>query len=214
MLGSLCLMGVLKPYMDQSTRTYVINQYNSLITHKANSACIKLHYKYNTVNVNLYIDAYDPNSVALSMVLILDKKYYFTALNILNTGSGSEFLKEIPSPILSAILDSNNKLTSFFNEMERQILQGGFIRASYKKDTYFKNTLAYNNNDDAKPFWQGLRNVHMPNSTVDKLLSRGDISRETLLKIQDKGFTLVRTSDYNRRKQLKLILDGAGIDLS
>ena len=46
-----------------------------------------------------------------------------------------------------------------------------------------------------------------------KLSTRADISLETLKKIQQEGYTLVRTRDPNQRKELTLILQEIGITL-
>ena len=51
----------------------------------------------------------------------------------------------------------------------------------------------------------------MTDDTLEKLSERADISRKTLLAIQEKGFTLVRTDDSDKRRNLKIILDEIGI---
>ena len=53
----------------------------------------------------------------------------------------------------------------------------------------------------------------MTDETLYKLNSRADISLDTLRKIQEEGYTLVRTSELKERKELTLILERIGIRL-
>ena len=54
----------------------------------------------------------------------------------------------------------------------------------------------------------------MTDDTLYKLNARADITLETLQKIQDEGYTLVRTADPEKRKELTLILQNIDIELS
>lgn len=65
--------------MDEKTKKHLINQYNG-IPRKTGATCLKYHYLYNTVHVNVYFDAFDINSVTLSIVLALENKYYYTCM--------------------------------------------------------------------------------------------------------------------------------------
>ena len=152
--------------MEKSTRTYLVNKYNR-ISQKTSATCLKYHYVYNTIHVNIYFDAWDRKSVSLSIVLASTeaKKYYYTPLNILNSTMRTEYLPKIPSQILDL------------------------------------------------PFWWYIRNIRMTDETVENLSARADITRDVLKKVQEKGLTLVRTSDPTKRKELTLILQQQGIEL-
>ena len=54
----------------------------------------------------------------------------------------------------------------------------------------------------------------MSDDTLYKLNARADITFDILRKIQQEGYTLVRTLDPEKRKELTLILKQIGIKLS
>ena len=174
---------------------------------------MKFHYLYNTVNVNVYFDAYDTKSVTLSIVLAVEKKYYYTSLNILNTGMETEYLSKIPSQILEKILVDNH-LNVFYEDMESHLLNDKPYVNYYNEDTYFVNTIKYTKSKLDLPFWWYLRKIPMTDETLYKLNARADVSLDILRKIQKKGFTLVRTADPSKRKELTLILRQENIELS
>ncbi|WP_077462585.1 hypothetical protein [Rodentibacter caecimuris] len=66
-----------------NVKNNLIKKYNSLLK-KEKSTTIKYYFIFNDVNVNLYFDAYDNNNPLLSMVLVSDKQYYYTSLNVNN----------------------------------------------------------------------------------------------------------------------------------
>lgn len=197
--------------MKESTKQYLVSRYNR-IPQKTKATCLKFHYLYNTVNVNVYFDAFDAASVTLSVVLVVDKKYYFTPLNILNTGMKTEYLSKIPSQILEKILVDNH-LNDFYEDMEKHLLCDKPHVNYYDEDTYFVNTIKYAKSKLDLPFWWYLRKVPMHEETLNKLNARADISLETLRGIQRKGFTLVRTADPTKRKELTLMLQQENIEL-
>ena len=175
--------------MKESTKLYLVNRYNR-IPRKTKATCLKYHYLYNNVNVNVYFDAFETKSVALSIVLAADKKYYYTSLNILK------------------------HLDNFYENMEKHLLEDNPYVNYYNKDTYFVNTIKYAKSKLDLPFWWCLRKVPMSDDTLKKLNVRADITLETLQKIQHEGYTLVRTADPEKRKELTLILQQVGIELS
>lgn len=197
--------------MQEHVRTKLLNDYSQL-DFKGKSTCLKYRYEYNNVSVNLYFDAYDPDSNTLTMILSTEKQFYFTTLNVMNTRIRKEYLPKLPYIFLNKIL-VNNELDDFYNHMEDKILIISPIPVSYKKDTIFTNTIKYQKDDIDLPFWWHLRKVPMSDDTLEALSERADISRSTLLKIQEKGFTLVRTDDINKRRNLTLILEEHGISL-
>ncbi len=197
--------------MQKSTRKHLIDLYNRL-PYRNNDTCIKFNYEFNGVVVNLYFDAFDPNSVSFAMILSYEKKYYYTLLNILETNTLSEYLPEIKKSILMRIL-VDNKLERFFGVMEHHLLNSKFVTIHYFKDTCYKNTFKCNNAQEDLPFWWHLKKVRMANETLLKLLARTDIPLWTLQEIQKRGYTLVRTSDPNLRTELTLILKNIGITI-
>lgn len=196
--------------MQEHVRAKLLDDYSQL-NFKGRSTCAKYRYTFNSVTVNLYFDAYDPDSNTLTMILGTEKKFYFTTLNVMNTHIRKEYLPKLPSIFLDKIL-VNEELDEFFRYMENKILEIAPIPASYKKDKIFTNTIKYQKDIDL-PFWWHLRQVPMSNDYIEILSDRADISRETLLKIQKEGFTLVRTDDVNKRRNLTIILGEHGIFL-
>ncbi|HBG1231096.1 TPA: hypothetical protein KPG58_000976 [Clostridioides difficile] len=191
--------------MKESVKNFLIEKYNEL-NHKASYTCLKYHYKYNSVNVNLYFDAYDLDSLSLYLILIYEKEYYYTPLNISDSNVKKEYLKKIPQKILERIL-VNNHLTEFYENMEEHILKNKYIVNSYLKDIIFVNTMKYIKKDSIDlPFWDHIRRTRMQDTTLKKLMARTDISYEVLKAIQDNNSTLVRTDKISRRKKLTVIL--------
>ncbi|HFQ8588135.1 TPA: hypothetical protein ACHTER_001482 [Clostridioides difficile] len=197
--------------MRECVKNFLVKKYNEL-DYKSSCTCLKYHYKYNGVNVNIYFDAYDLNSLSLYLVLIYEQKYYYTPLNISNTNIHNEYLKEIPQEILNQILE-NNHLVEFYSYMEEYIKNNNPIPNSYKKDKIFINTLKYSKDKTDLPFWYHIRRVRMSDETLKKLSAKADISIKTLKSIQNKNLTLVRTADVAKRKELTFILGGEGITI-
>lgn len=197
--------------MQEHVRTKLLDDYSQL-KFKGNGTCVKYRYDYNGVTVNLYFDAFDLDSTSLTMILSTEKQFYFTTLNSMNTRIRKEYLPKLPPVFLDKIL-VNNELDEFYKHMENKILEITPIPVSYKKDTIFINTTKFQKGDIDLPFWWHLRKAHMSDDTLESLSERADISRETLLKIQKQGFTLVRTDDIDKRRSLTIILGEHGISL-
>ena len=197
--------------MQEHVRAKLLTDYSKL-KFKGKGTCVKYRYDYNGVTVNLYFDAFDSDSNTLIMILSIEKKFYFTTLNFMNTCIHKEYLPELPSVFLNRIL-VNNELDEFYEHMENKILEITPIPVSYKRDIIFTNTTKFQKGDIDLPFWWHMRKVPMSDDTLEALSERADISRETLLKVQEKGFTLVRTDDIDKRRSLTLILEEQGISL-
>ena len=89
--------------MREIVREYLFNKYDEL-EYKNKLTSLKFYYKYNGVNINLYFDAYDVDSLSFSVILSYDGEYYFTSLNIMNNTMKTEYLVDIPSKMLGKIL--------------------------------------------------------------------------------------------------------------
>lgn len=198
-------------YMEIETVERLVKLYEK-IPKKTRAICLKYHYIFNSVNVNLYFDAFDKRSLSFCIILVADKQFYFTPLNILKEGMNTEYLPDIPFKLLRKIL-VDNKLNVFYKSMETHILQDTPYINFYSKDKFFTNTVTFNKGKIELPFWQGVRKVRMSNDTLIKLSHRADISIEVLRQIQKKNLTLVRTSEPERRRDLTLILNEQNITL-
>lgn len=151
--------------------------------------------------MNLYFDGYDKNYPSTSIILAMDKSYYITSFNVDNFDEKNQYLDKIPDPILNLIKDENNKLTSFYNEMRKRIKEDNFQNISYSSDIVFNNTMQCNKNkENGNPFFHYIRATAMTPEHFKKLFHSMNISKEILTKIQQAGFTIVTTSDPNKRK--------------
>lgn len=197
--------------MRKQVRDKMLAEYFALPI-KGKGTCSKYIYKYNNIFVNIYFDAFDEECYSLSLILSVDNQFYFTTLNIMNTNIRKEYLPELPSIFLDKIV-VNGSLDKFYYDMEEKILNTKSIALSYKKDVIFTNTTNFQKSEIDLPFWWHIRKARMTDTTVEELCERADISRETLKKIQEKGWTLVRTADSSKRSKLNLILDKDKIEL-
>lgn len=199
--------------MRLETKLKLLEKYNSLKNIRSTTA-IKYLFQYNGVNVNIYFDAYDENNLSLCVILKLNKEYYYTSLNIQNTDIKTEYLYEIPLPILNAILDENRELKGFFNSIENHILNTKCFRINYDSDKdIFARTLKYNNHRKDLPFISHIRKVPMSDETFNNLIITMGISKEILCKIRDNKATLIRTDKPEKRKNITLILEELNIVL-
>lgn len=185
---------------------------------KARSSALKYRFEFRNVNVNVYFDYYDEEMPDLSIILVKDKDYYYTSLNIFNVNIHKEYLEAIPYNILGNIEDDDYHLNGFFDEIDNQILKLDPVGTSYTKDKIYKNTIKYTvaNNPNRKdlPFLSGLRhNEKMSEDTFKRLHATFGIKNSVLKQIQDKKMTLVRTPYIDRRKDLVVVLNGTGIKL-
>lgn len=199
--------------MRQEVRNHLIKEYSDL-KFRRQSTAIKYHFKHNSVNVNIFFDAYDDKTPSMSMILSYDRDYYYTSLNINNTEVRTEYLEHIPSVILNQILDESNHLDAFFADIEEHILEDNRIVINYERDTCFVNTMKYSRSRNDLPFLYSLRNVKMSNDMLERLSETMGINRENLKKIQSAGYTIVRTADINKRKRLTAIIGNTGILIS
>ncbi len=190
----------------------LLKNYNELELKRSFTA-IKYKFIHKGVNVNLYFDAYDNINPSLTMILALNKSYYYTSLNVKDTALDTEYLEKIPADILSEILDDNKKLNDFFIELNTHILDDQFKVINYGKDIIFTNTMKYSKNRDDLPFLQTIRKVRMSDKTLSKLAVTMGIDFNILRKIQNENMTLVRTDDFNKRKTLTMVLDGTHIKI-
>lgn len=198
--------------MRQEVRDYLIVEYNKLEL-KSRFTALKFHFKHKNVNVNIYFDAYDDRVPSMCMILAYERKYYYTSLNIRNTGVQVEYLEKIPSVILKQIVDESNHLNAFFADIEDHILNDDKIVINYKRDVYFINTMKYSRLRKDLPFIHFLKKVKMGKNTLKQLSQTLGVEIEILKKIQSAGFTIVRTEDINKRKSLTAIIENCEISI-
>lgn len=185
----------------------LISDYNSIVyARNAKIACIKYSFKYNNVKVNIYFDMFDKRMPSLNLVLIYKKKYYYTSLNVSKINIPTQYLKQIPTEILSEIQDSNYTLTEFFEELNNKIMTNKPDYASYASDYDFNDALRYNKNTENLPFLYCLRHRRMTEETLNLLQETFAISSRILKIIQNHNMTLIRTGNPEYRKELTVVL--------
>lgn len=172
--------------------------------------CLKLSYQYHQVKVNIYFDYYE-DTFNLYLVLSYEQYYYFTPLNIDNLILKNPYLNDIPKEILRQILDNGN-LKDFYNNMREHIIHDNIQESNYE-DYEFRNGLKSNKNEDKNPFLSHLRKKTMSENQFDFLNTKFNISKYILQRIKAKGYTIVTTADFSKRKSLTLILSKYDIKL-
>lgn len=197
--------------MNEETRNKMLRDYSHL-RFKGPGACVKYYYVHNDVNVNLYFDAFDNDSLSLTLILSTERQFYFTTLNIMNTSLRKEYLPELP-PLFYPKVIVDNKLDNFYEHMQEKIMEMNPYRTNYMDDKIFANTCKFQKGEIDLPFLWHIRKTRMTPDMLEQLHERMHISRKVLYQIQQKGCTLVRTADIAKRCTLKLILDGYGIEL-
>lgn len=197
--------------MKLEVKEHLIDVYNQL-EYKAKETCLKYHYLYHNVNVNVFFDAYDEDNLSLCLILVYEKEYYYTSLNIDDTCIRFQYLNELPHAILAQIT-VDKKLTNFYEDMEKHILNDKYYVNYYSKDIIFTNTMKYSRDETDLPFLANMRRTKMADDTLKRLNASFDIPLSTLREIQQRNLTLVRTDDPKRRKKLTIILEEFGITL-
>ncbi|MBX2078012.1 hypothetical protein I9T54_00465 [Campylobacter peloridis] len=172
--------------------------------------CLKLSYQYHQVKVNIYFDYYE-NTFNLFLVLSYEKSYYFTPLNIDNLIVKNPYLNDVPKEILRQILENGN-LKDFYENMREHIIHDNIQESDYE-DYEFRNGLKSNKNNDKNPFFLCLRKTPMSENHLNFLNTQFNISKYILQKIRAKGYTIVTTADFSKRKSLTFILNDNKIKL-
>ncbi|SFB79747.1 hypothetical protein [Ruminococcus albus] len=197
--------------MKNMVKDKLINDYNDLSYH-TDDTFTKYRFTYNGVYVHVYFDAYDYQALSLSVILIYERDYYYTSLNVDDTDTNIEYLHKIPLGILRRIL-VNKKLDDMFEHLEEHILNSTPEEGRYSDDKLFSSTLKFSGKRKDLPFWKSIKHVRMSDDTLNRLRVTSNISLSTLKKIQSKNMTLVKTQFPKDRKNIKMILDSKGIDL-
>lgn len=117
----------------------------------------------------------------------------------------------VPKEILRQILGNGN-LKDFYNNMREHIIHDNIQEGNYE-DYEFRNGLKSNKNEDKNPFLSHLRKKTMSENQFDFLNTKFNISKYILQKIKAKGYTIVTTTDFSKRKSLTLILSEYDIKL-
>lgn len=176
--------------------------------------CLKIHYEYNKVNVNLFFDFYDSECIGFYLVLLYNDDCYFTPLNADNLDNNKKwFLEKIPTPILGNIKDENKKLDSFCNNLKEHIrdcIKNEQILKCNYGDSDFKKALKFTKKEtDNKPFLYHIRYMNdkkMSPQQFYKLSNNFNIPIQTLQDLQKSNRTIITTSDISKRKTLIIIL--------
>lgn len=197
--------------MNEQTKNKMLQDYSKL-RFKGAGNCVKYWYKYKDVNVNLYFDAYDKDSLSLIIIMITDGLFYGAPLNIMNTSLKKEYLPKLPPTFRNKITIAN-KLDTFYEDMQKQILNVKVYDTNYLNDTIFSQTYRFQKSIIELPFLSDKRNMRMTDAMLEQIHGQFHISRKVLYQIQQKGYTLVRTDDIAKRSTLRCILNEIGIEL-
>ena len=144
-------------------------------------------------------------------MLSYEKSYYFTPLNIDNLIVKNPYLNDLPKEILRQILENGN-LKDFYDNMREHMIHDDVQKSNYK-DHEFENGLKFNKNNDKNPFFLCLRKTPMSENHLNFLNTQFNISKYILQRIRAKGYTIVTTADFSKRKELTVILDENNIKL-
>ncbi len=163
------------------------------------------------MNVNVFFDVFYEQCPNLYMVLVYNNKYYFTPLDV-HKIDPKQYLYGIPFEILDKLLDEKNstdekrKLNKFFNKFSEVICFEDYIPINCCNDQDFVKAKKQSKNRKQKelPFLAGLRRANMPDLTFKKLKKMVD--EKLLNEIKNNGFTIVRTDEIKRRKDITIVL--------
>ncbi|WP_069636633.1 hypothetical protein [Campylobacter pinnipediorum] len=189
-----------------SIKEYLIKKYKEYTNQNIND-CIRISYHYNKIRINLYFDAYDEDCPNLTIVLINNNVHYNSIINIDKLENETPYLPKITKELLSSILDKNQKLASFYNDLKNKILNSDFNIYSYANAHINKNT-----RDDGL-FLHHIRRTKMSDKQFERLIKLLNIDTKILRKIQASGKTIVLTPNYEKRKKLIVILEKENINI-
>lgn len=197
----------------------LISEYKRCFPNSNKNDCLKISYKYNGVDVNLFFDSYDEKSLALSIILNYEKECYFTPIDIKYFAyKNIFFLKDCPGAILCQIMSSERKLNLFCKNMRERIEnyiaksknQQINLKCDYSDECFRESLGKSKNNICITPFLHHIRNTKMSKEQFIRLKDELIIDKETLIKLQREGKTIVTTNDPLKRKTLTMVLDEVG----
>lgn len=198
--------------MIENLKQHLIKKY-SQFTSRDTKDCIKLHYQYKGVSINLYFDYYEKLFTS-SLVLIYENIYYYNSLNIdtLINPNKKPYLDNLPPEIIHQIRDKNNKLQDFYDAMRQHLISENLEQTTYN-DAIFQRGINAHRDNTRNPFLSHLRKTPMSETHLDFLNKNLNIPRKALKDLQKRGFTIVTTANLQERKSITLILQQEGIFL-
>lgn len=185
----------------------LISKYHKEFQKNKSDSCLKLRYQYKDVTINLYFDAFDDPYTTLNVILIYGKDYYFSPL-IIDGDNVRGYLTDLPYSMQKRII-IDKSLNNFYNVMAQKISNSPWKAINYLEDNCFKKIYFNKKSTQSKdnlPFISGLRKSNMSKETFERLCKRKDIELSELRYIKENGYTVVRTSDPQRRKKLSGLL--------
>ncbi len=201
----------------------LIAEYQRHCLDEGKNSCLKIHYQYNGVNVNLFFDAYDSESLALCVILNDKNEYYLTPLNIhkILEINKKPYLKECPKSILRKLCSSEGKLDLFDKDMREHIRyyltkskeQQINLKCEYSDESFQKALEKSKNKQYNTPFLHHIRSATMSKEHFIKLGYKLNISKEVLMGLQQQGRTIVTTNDPSKRRKLTIILKEIGYEI-
>lgn len=199
--------------MEKETLDRLRKEYNNL-SKKGKETALKLHYLYNEVNVNVYVDFWDPECPMMQLLLVLNQGvarpiYYLQAVNVFVTGEHKKYLEDLSPEFCGRLIDSDNSLKKFYNDMDVRLRKEKLFAINIAKEVLINNTRRYKKNrKEIYPYLHYLRRVGMSDTHYEELQSVLSIDEDILDKIRDSRYTIVTTPDPSKRVTLQVLLDG------
>ena len=170
---------------------------------KTSSSC-------DSVGVSLYFDAYHRCIPNLIMVLKFPEQYYVTSLNVHKIQNSKQYLLHMNG--LASQISGDNGLSDFFAKMTEKILTTKPKSINYKDDKDFNNAIKKSKRSSRHGiFFFALRKSKMSNKMYDSLKKTTAISLSIIDAIRKAGFTVVRTNEPTKKKDIISTLKSHGI---
>ena len=184
--------------MNKAARQRMFDCYDRLQNRNQETA-IKFTFTYNKVSVKIYFDSYIKNEPNCVLVLNYARYSYVNCLNIYRE---KQYLAEIPRPILNAIRDENNTLIEFYKAVDNHIEHGKYEKINYGQENSFEKNTRLARNRNANVFIKSLRHVKMSKNIYRWLVENRGVDKEVVDAIKKAGFTVVRTNDVNKHRDI------------
>ena len=195
--------------MNKAARQRMLDCYDRL-QNRNQETVIKFTFTYNKVSVKIYFDSYIKNEPNCVLVLNYARYSYVNCLNIYRE---KQYLAEIPRPILNAIRDENNTLIEFYKAVDNHIEHGKYEKINYGQENSFEKNTRLARNRNANVFIKSLRHVKMSKNIYRWLVENRGVDKEVVDAIKKAGFTVVRTNDVNKHRDIVGLLKAYQINI-
>ena len=206
--------------MSEEVKACLEDRYSKLNKKDRNKyTAIKYQYNYKNssktcgVDVALYFDAYDRHNPNLIMVLKASEYNYFTSLNVNGIQNHNQYLPNIPCDLLKQV-KKDGVLKDFYDVMKSTILnqETKYDSINYQDDKNLNEAKKkFKCGDGCEMFFHTLRKSKMSDEMYRLLKTNTCISQSIIDAIRKAGFTVVRTNDITKRKDIISGLKSHGI---